>query len=226
MLRDLLFFSTRDRRSIVVLTLLAVICATTLFIVKGNRQEAATVSGETVADSGTTVVRKDTIVRQKPVKAKPEPRYRQWEPQAESTPQRLYPEKFDRLTVIDPNTADTLTLRRIPGIGRWTAHRIVELRDKLGGFHSVSQLLEARHFPAETLEWFAIDTATVAIRKINLNEASFQQLNAHPYISYEQTKELLGHIRLYGRIADHDALRQTGIFTAEETERLQPYLEF
>ncbi len=137
-----------------------------------------------------------------------------------------YPKKFEQLTIVDPNTADTTTLQRIPGIGRWIAKGIVEQRKRLGGYHSVEQLLEVRHFSPELLEWFSIDTVTIAIKKIDINKASFQQLNQHPYITYEQTRSLLHYIRLYGAIPDTTALHRTGIFSSDEIKRLAPYIEF
>jgi hypothetical protein len=137
-----------------------------------------------------------------------------------------YPEKFNRLTKVDPNTADTALLQRIPGVGTWISRNIVEQRERLGGYHSIEQLLEVKYFSPELLEWFEVDTLTAKIEKISVNIASFQQLNSHPYITYEQTRDLLRYIRLYGSIADIDALRRTGIFTEEQLLRLQPYLQF
>lgn len=137
-----------------------------------------------------------------------------------------YPEKFDRLTKVDPNTADTALLQRIPGVGTWISRNIVEQRKRLGGFHAVEQLLEVKYFSPELLEWFEVDTLTAKIEKISINTASFQRLNSHPYIAYEQARDLLRYIRLYGRIADIDALRRTGIFAEDELMRLQPYLQF
>lgn len=139
---------------------------------------------------------------------------------------RNYPEKFDRLTKVDPNTADTALLQRIPGVGTWISRNIVEQRKRLGGFHAVEQLLEVKYFSPELLEWFEVDTLTAKIEKISINTASFQRLNSHPYIAYEKARDLLRYIRLYGRIADIDALRRTGIFAEDELARLQPYLQF
>lgn len=139
---------------------------------------------------------------------------------------RRYPEKFKQLTKVDPNTADTALLQRIPGVGSWISRNIVEQRKRLGGFHNVEQLLEVKYFSPDLLEWFEVNPATCNISKVNINTASFHQLNSHPYISYEQTRDLMRYIRLYGRLADIDALRRTGIFTEEEVDKLAPYVEF
>ena len=133
--------------------------------------------------------------------------------------------KFQTLTKVDINTADTAVLRRIPGVGEKISEAIVEYRKKLGGFHSVEQLMEIKIVSPELLDWFEVSSSP-NLQSINLNKASFQALNRHPYISYEQTKALLQYIRLYGKVKDEKALMETGIFTKEEVERLRPYLTF
>jgi DNA uptake protein ComE-like DNA-binding protein len=133
--------------------------------------------------------------------------------------------KFQSLTKIDVNTADTALLRRIPGVGEIISLAIVRYRYRLGGFHSVHQLLEIKIVSPELLEWFMVSSSP-NLQKLNLNKASFQALNSHPYISYEQTKALLQYIRLYGKVKDEETLMATGIFTAEEMEKLKPYITY
>ena len=144
-----------------------------------------------------------------------------WE-RREYVPERTS-NKFRSLTKVDVNTADTALLRRVPGVGKKISEAIVEYRERLGGFHSVEQLRELKIVSPELLEWFEV---SADVQKIPINKASFQALNRHPYISYEQTKALLQYIRLYGKVKDEQALVETGIFTKEEVERLKPYLAF
>ena len=133
--------------------------------------------------------------------------------------------KFQTLTKVDVNMADTALLRRIPGIGGKISEAIVAYRKKLGGFYSVEQLRELKIVSPELLEWFEVSSSP-DIQRLNINKASFQALNSHPYISYEQTKALLQYIRLYGNVKDEQALLETGLFTKEEVEKLKPYLAF
>lgn len=133
--------------------------------------------------------------------------------------------KFQSLTKVDVNTADTATLRRIPGVGAKISDAIVHYRKRLGGFHSVEQLREISIVSPELLEWFSVSSSPT-LQKFNLNKASFQALNSHPYISYEQTKALLQYIRLYGNVKDEETLLATGIFTREEVEKLKPYIAY
>lgn len=133
--------------------------------------------------------------------------------------------KFRTLTKVDVNMADTALLRRVPGIGGKISEAIVTYRKKLGGFYSVEQLRELKIVSPKLLEWFEVSSSP-DIQRLNINKASFQALNSHPYISYEQTKALLQYIRLYGKVKDEQALLETGLFTKEEVERLKPYLAF
>lgn len=133
--------------------------------------------------------------------------------------------KFQTLTKVDVNTADTAMLRRIPGVGAKISDAIVRYRKRLGGFHSVEQLREISIVSPELLDWMEVSPSS-DIQKININKASFQALNSHPYISYEQTKALLQYVRLYGKVKDEKALVETGIFTKEEVEKLEPYIAY
>ena len=133
--------------------------------------------------------------------------------------------KYHTLTKVDVNEADTSMLRRIPGIGEKISAAIIRYRQRLGGFHSMEQLREISIVSPELLEWFTV-SSSAAVQKIHLNKASFQVLNSHPYISYEQTKALLQYIHLYGKVKDEETLLATGIFTKEEMEKLRPYIAY
>lgn len=135
------------------------------------------------------------------------------------------PQKFQTLTMVDVNEADTALLCRIPGIGQKISEAIVRYRQRLGGFHSVEQLGEIPIVSPELLEWFTV-APQPSLRQINLNKASFQALNTHPYISYEQAKALLQYIRLYGDVKDEETLLSTHIFTPEELNKLRPYITY
>ena len=150
---------------------------------------------------------------------------------SESATGEKYERKYDRhnkftsLTKVDINTADTTLLCRIPGVGSGIANSIVRLRNRLGGYYSVDQLSDIKYISPELYEWFVVGS-TPDLHLININKASFQVLNAHPYISYDQTRDLMNYRRMYGNIVDKEALLATHIFTKEEVEQLAPYLEY
>ncbi|MBQ9363018.1 MAG: helix-hairpin-helix domain-containing protein [Bacteroidaceae bacterium] len=133
--------------------------------------------------------------------------------------------KFTVPTTVDANTVDSITLRRIPGIGRVISGSILRYRSQLGGFYSLKQLLECKFFTADLLPWFTLSPEP-ELKKIAINHSSFYQLVRHPYINKEQTQGILEYIRLYGPVKDAAQLSSMGLFKAEELERLLPYLNF
>ncbi len=133
-----------------------------------------------------------------------------------------YEHKFETLTKVEVNTADTTLLKRIPGIGSYIARWIVERRDKLGGFYAVEQLLEVKHVEPSMLEWFSVDATQ--IHRTRLCDMTFAEMSRFPYIGYEKAKSISDYQRIYGPIVDAEQLRATRIFTDEELEKLQNYI--
>lgn len=138
---------------------------------------------------------------------------------------QLRPEKFAELTVLDLNTVDTLTLRKIPGIGVGYSRAIVSYRQRLGGFVSVAQLKDIEGLPDRIEEWFTIDE-NAEVNRISINKSDFKTLVRHPYLSYEQVKVITTHIRKYGQLRSWKDLQLYPEFTPQDFERLTPYFVF
>lgn len=141
---------------------------------------------------------------------------------SQTTKETSYVHKFDKLTKVEVNTADTSLLKRIPGIGSNIARWIVERRDKLGGFYTLDQLLEVKHVEPSMLEWFTVDISQ--IRHVRLREMTFAEMSRFPYIGYEKAKAISNYQRIYGPITSEEQLRATHIFTDEELEKLKNYI--
>ena len=135
------------------------------------------------------------------------------------------PRKFDAITQVDVNKADTTELMRIPGIGTYRAKKIVEYRRKLGGFQNAEQVMEACEMPDGVLQWVTVEKE-IPVRKVNVNKFSLQRLMNHPYISFYQARAIVEHRKAYGDIKDVNDLRGLEGFTPQKLEKLQPYLEF
>lgn len=138
---------------------------------------------------------------------------------------QLRPEKFAELTVLDLNTVDTLTLRKIPGIGVGYSRAIVSYRQRLGGFVSVAQLKDIEGLPDRIEEWFTVDE-NAEVNRISINKSDFKTLVRHPYLSYEQVKVITTHIRKYGQLRSWKDLQLYPEFTPQDFERLTPYFVF
>lgn len=129
-------------------------------------------------------------------------------------------------TIIELNSADTSALQFIRGIGLYTAIRIIQYRDQLGGYYSVNQLYEIAEIPADRtdslLPHLTVDTSLIV--PLPVNQASVKRLYRHPYISYRQAEQVYDHRRRKIRLNGIEDL--SGIFTADELRRLMPYLQF
>lgn len=136
----------------------------------------------------------------------------------------LFPVKLKESQTINLATADTLQLKKVPGIGSWWASRIIGYGKRLGGFVSVAQLKEIEGFPEESLPYFTVANAHVS--KININALTLNQLRQHPYINFYQAKEIVEFRRLKGKLSSLDQLRLLKDFPQEKIERLKPYVEF
>jgi competence protein ComEA len=127
----------------------------------------------------------------------------------------------------DINTADTLQLISVYGIGSKLAARIIKFRDGLGGFVRPEQLFEV----------YGLDSATVARllnvsfistdftpKKLNLNTATVETLSGHPYIRYRLARLLVSYRFQHGDFRDVNDIKNLSILGKEEVERLAPYL--
>ena len=120
--------------------------------------------------------------------------------------------------------ADTASLRKVPGIGRYYASRIVRYRNDLGGYVSVAQLSEIEGIPEAALSYFRVTGG--AVRKLNLNRLTLNELKHHPYINFYQARRIIDYRRLKGPLHSIDDLRLLKDFSQRDIDRLRPYVEF
>lgn len=142
----------------------------------------------------------------------------------EEKPIYNYPHKLSQGQQLSVNSADTTELQKIPGIGKTYAKAIVRYRERLGGFTSSKQLLEIEGVPEGVTQFVTIDTN--AIRKMNINQLTLNQLRQHPYINFYQAKAICDYRRLRGPIKSLQDLKLLKDFPPAEIERLQPYVSF
>ena len=136
-----------------------------------------------------------------------------------------YPVKLQPEERVVLNRADTAQLRKVPGIGPFFARKIVEYRERLGGYYRVQQLLEIEDFPETAVSFFIIPDGT-EFRKMNLNRLSLNELKRHPYIGFYRARAIVDYRRLHGHIESLQQLKLLPDFTPEAIERLEPYVEY
>ena len=132
--------------------------------------------------------------------------------------------------VFELNSADTNDLKELDNIGSYFAKAIVRYRNRLGGFHSVEQLLEVpgmtpdRYHRALRNAVCNIDTSLCT--PLSVNSASLDQLKRHPYLDYWQAKSIV-QLRSKGvRYQCPRDLLQVPLIDTATVRRLSPYLSF
>ena len=117
-------------------------------------------------------------------------------------------------------------LRKVPGIGSYFARKIVEYRQRLGGYYRVQQLLEIENFPETAVAYFIIPDSTLPSRRLNVNSLSLNDLKRHPYINFFQARAITDYRRLHGPLKSLQDLKLNRDFPPEAIERLEPYVEY
>jgi DNA uptake protein ComE-like DNA-binding protein len=128
--------------------------------------------------------------------------------------------------VIELNTADSISLLELPGIGPSFAGRITRYRDRLGGYFIKEQLLEIKGMDSirfnQIRDQILVDQGN--IRKIDLNSVTFKDLLKHPYFEYYLVKEIFKKKDEIKRYDSIDQLNSLPVMYKELFEKIIPYL--
>jgi competence protein ComEA len=161
-------------------------------------------------------------------------KYRQLEPYIEIENQHFekYPEKTayvkKELVIVEVNSADTIQLDQIKGIGAAFARRIVKYRERLGGFYKKEQLMEVFGLDSvkfeEIKDQIKVDVSN--LKRININTAEFEDLKNHPYLKYKQINAIIQYRKQHGKFNGVDDLKKVVILTPQNLQTLIPYLIF
>lgn len=127
---------------------------------------------------------------------------------------------------IDINTADTTLFIALPGIGSKLATRIISFREKLGGFYKVEQVSETYGLPDSTFQKIKdrLEIGSAAVKQLNINTASADDLKTHPYIRYPIANAIVQYRNQHGEFKSVDELKKIMIITPEIFGKLEPYL--
>jgi competence protein ComEA len=127
---------------------------------------------------------------------------------------------------IDINTADTTALIALPGIGSKLASRIINFREKLGGFYSVTQLAETYGLPDSTFQkiQYLLQCPNPTLHQININTADVNILKAHPYIRWSIANAIIQYRKQHGNFKSVDDLQQVAIIPSDVFLKIKPYM--
>ena len=127
---------------------------------------------------------------------------------------------------VDINTGDTTAFIKLPGIGSKLATRIINFREKLGGFRSIEQVSETYGLPDSTFQKIRayLRIGNTAVKKININTATLDDMKGHPYIRYKLAQAILAYRNEHGPFQKTDDLKKLMVITDDQLTKLSPYL--
>jgi competence protein ComEA len=135
--------------------------------------------------------------------------------------------KEQAAVMIDINTADTAQWKMLRGIGSGYAKRIVNFRNKLGGFVSIAQVAETFGLPDSVYQKIKpqLKLSTATVNKINLNTATTEELKAHPYIKYGLANAIVQYRNEHGMFKAVSDLQKLSIVDDQFYQKVQGYLK-
>ncbi len=128
---------------------------------------------------------------------------------------------------IDINSADSVELQVVRGIGPVFGSRISRYRDLLGGFHSVEQLMEVYGIDSARFEQIRpqVHVKTGETKKINLNTVSASELSSHPYIDWAIARAVIALREQHGPFDTVSDIKDSHLVDEHLWKRISPYLK-
>lgn len=141
-------------------------------------------------------------------------------------PKPIKPAAVPKYTVIDINVADTTAFISLPGVGSKLSARIVNFREKLGGFYSINQIGETYGLPDSTFQRIKpyLKLENNSVKKISINTVTADELKTHPYIRYAIANPIIAYRKEHGPFAKIEDIKKVMAVTEEVYQKIAPYL--
>ena len=137
-------------------------------------------------------------------------------------------EPFIKIPKVELNAADSAALVSLRGIGPYYARKILDYRERLGGFLHKAQLLEIEGLDEERLAGFVDDVEidTTRCSRLDLWHTTDSILARHPYLGEKGARSITRYKKLYDTtrwtLAD---LEKEHALPKENIEKLKKYIE-
>lgn len=142
-------------------------------------------------------------------------------PTANVTKENFKPVSFDL------NRADTNDLKKLKGIASKRAIRIIQEREKLGGFYSIEQVRNIWGLDSisvdELLKYGTVRNPQ--LRKIKINEVTLEEFK-HPYLRPYIAKAIIAYRQQHGNFSSRKDLENIKLLDEQTLNKLLPYLAF
>ena len=127
---------------------------------------------------------------------------------------------------MDVNKNDTAAFIALPGIGVKLSQRIVNFRERLGGFYKIDQIGETFGLADSIFQkikpYLKLDNTP--LRKIDINTASLEQLKAHPYLRYALGNAIIQYRSQHGNFTSVTDIKKIMLITDDVFNKVAPYL--
>ncbi len=136
------------------------------------------------------------------------------------------PREIKPKILVELNSADSVTLLSLYGIGPSFAKRIIKYRTLLGGFYTKAQLLEVFGFDQEKFNQMEArcEVNPDLIQKININKAKTDELKKHPYFDFYTAKAIVDQRIVLGKYTSLQQLKAIPLIHEELYNKISHYL--
>ena len=134
--------------------------------------------------------------------------------------------QIKKVNVIEINSADSLMIESLPGIGPALTKRIIAYRNKLGGFYTIEQLKEVWGLQDSVYQKIKdrIIVNIETIQKININLVSLDQLKSNPYIGYKLANSIINFRNQHGTFKSLEDIQKIILINDEIYNKISHYL--
>jgi competence ComEA-like helix-hairpin-helix protein len=128
--------------------------------------------------------------------------------------------------LVNANEASEEELMKIKGLGPFYAQQILKYQQQLGGFVRKEQILEVWKMTPEIYAQVQaqLSCETSTIRKLSINQATAEELQAHPYLNWNQANSIVKMRIQKGGFKSIEEIRESVIIDKETFEKVRPYL--
>lgn len=135
-----------------------------------------------------------------------------------------FPERVQEM--VELNTADSVQLDAIKGLGPYSVKKILQYRKKMGGFLYPAQLTELNIIKDSIYQQIAryLTADPSSIKKININTADYKIFIAHPYFTSETINSIIKYRKQHGDFTDVKHISRIRSLKEETGLKILPYL--
>ena len=130
------------------------------------------------------------------------------------------------VVTVDINVGDSAAFDALPGIGGGYSRRIINFRNRLGGFYKVEQIAETFGLPDSVFQKIKplLKISGNDVKKLNINTAKEDELKAHPYIRWQLAKIITEYKKQHGDFKTVQDLKKIMSIDEETYNKISPYL--